>query len=197
MRGQPTDILSLHLPEAVSLIEAGLADAPVIYGGIDRYRDYLAVWLPFIPHQRSVADTEAFLSAVLAVPPRERNTVFKIEKDGAFCGLIGLVHTDTANLRTEIGYWLLPPYQGQGIVTRCVRRVCRWAVEHRGMNRIQIRCAVGNTPSNAVPLRLGFRFEGTERDGNCSLRDDIPIPMCIVFCGTRSCCGTPLPEIRR
>jgi len=33
------------------------------------------------------------------------------------------------------------------------------------MNRIQIRCAVGNYPSNAIPQRLGFKFEGTERDG--------------------------------
>lgn len=33
------------------------------------------------------------------------------------------------------------------------------------MNRIQIKCAVGNRPSNAIPLRLGFKFEGIEREG--------------------------------
>ena len=33
------------------------------------------------------------------------------------------------------------------------------------MNRIQIRCAVGNIPSNAVLKRLGFTLEGTEREG--------------------------------
>ena len=50
-------------------------------------------------------------------------------------------------------------------MTKCVRHLCRIAVEERGMNRIQIRCAVGNIPSNAVPKRLGFTLEGTEREG--------------------------------
>ena len=48
---------------------------------------------------------------------------------------------------------------------RSVRTLCRWAVEARLMHRIQIRCAVENYSSNAIPRRLGFRLEGTERDG--------------------------------
>lgn len=50
-------------------------------------------------------------------------------------------------------------------MTRCVRCLCEWAVQYRGMQRIQIRCAVGNVPSNAIPKRLGFRWEGIERAG--------------------------------
>ena len=81
------------------------------------------------------------------------------------CGLVGFVNSDFVNHRTEIGYWLLPEYQRQGIMTRSVRTLCRWAVEARLMHRIQIRCAVKNYSSNAIPRRLGFRLEGTERDG--------------------------------
>ncbi|MFV0598592.1 MAG: GNAT family N-acetyltransferase, partial [Bacteroidales bacterium] len=33
------------------------------------------------------------------------------------------------------------------------------------INRIQIKCAVGNIPSKNVPKRLGFVFEGIEREG--------------------------------
>ena len=50
-------------------------------------------------------------------------------------------------------------------MTRSVQTLCRWAVEARLMHRIQIRCAVENYSSNAIPRRLGFRLEGTERDG--------------------------------
>lgn len=50
-------------------------------------------------------------------------------------------------------------------MTRCVRHLCEWAVRVRGMNSIRIRCAVGNLPSNAIPLRLGFTLKGTERLG--------------------------------
>jgi ribosomal-protein-serine acetyltransferase len=33
------------------------------------------------------------------------------------------------------------------------------------MNRVQIKCAIGNMPSNNIPKRLGFKFEGIERGG--------------------------------
>ena len=33
------------------------------------------------------------------------------------------------------------------------------------MNRIQIKCGVGNQKSSSVPKRLGFIFEGIERHG--------------------------------
>ena len=79
--------------------------------------------------------------------------------------MVGFVNSDFVNHRTEIGYWLLPEYQRQGIMTRSVQTLCRWAVEARLMHRIQIRCAVENYSSNAIPRRLGFRLEGTERDG--------------------------------
>ena len=55
--------------------------------------------------------------------------------------------------------------QGHGIMTRCVRHLCEWAVSERGMNSIRIRCAAGNAPSNAIPRRLGFTLEGVEREG--------------------------------
>lgn len=160
------DILHLNVPDTeVILRTIRLDDAAAIYHVIDSHRQYLSVWLPFIPNIKSVDDEKAFISAVLAEPFEKRSLVFMIEKAGEFCGLIGFVTTDPANHRTEIGYWLLPEYQGQGIMSRSVRTLCEWTVKERNMNRIQIRCAVGNRPSNAIPLRLNFKLEGTERDG--------------------------------
>ena len=34
-----------------------------------------------------------------------------------------------------------------------------------GMNRVEIRCATGNKKSCAIPERLGFTFEGIQRNG--------------------------------
>jgi ribosomal-protein-serine acetyltransferase len=39
------------------------------------------------------------------------------------------------------------------------------AFRNMEMNRIQIRCGVGNEKSSAIPRRLGFKYEGTERNG--------------------------------
>lgn len=50
-------------------------------------------------------------------------------------------------------------------MTKCVERLCTFAFDDLGMNRIEIKCAVNNFPSRRIPERLGFRLEGIERDG--------------------------------
>ena len=102
---------------------------------------------------------------LLAVPYEQRDPVYILEQGETICGLAGFHFSDAPNHRTEIGYWLLPAYRGKGIITHAVRYLCQWAVCKRNINRIQIRCAVENHPSNAIPKRLGFTLEGTERDG--------------------------------
>lgn len=145
--------------------EATIKDAAIIWQTISDNREYLRTWLPFVDGLKNVADEEEFLKAQLSVAYEDRNIVFVIGRGHELCGLAGFVATDNINHRTEIGYWLIPEYQGRGVMTRCVRHLCRWAVRERGMNRIQIRCAVGNRTSNAIPQRLGFTLEGSERDG--------------------------------
>ena len=122
--------------------EATLADAAIIWQTIYDNRVYLRTWLPFVDGLKEVADEEAFLNEQLALPYADRNIVFVIGQGHELCGLVGFVITDNINHRTEIGYWLIPEYQGRGI-----------------------RCAAGNAPSNAIPRRLGFTLEGVEREG--------------------------------
>lgn len=162
----PTPPLSFELAQGITLREMRLSDAAAIYHAIDTHRDYLRTWLPFVDNLHSVADEEAFLREIVAAPADRYYPVFGVT-DGHdnICGLIGFHFSDTPNRRTEIGYWLVPEYQHRGIVTAGVRLLCRWAVTERQAHRIQIRCATGNTASNGIPRRLGFRLEGTERDG--------------------------------
>ena len=157
--------MKAKINEDYSIREATLEDAKTIWQAIDLHRDYLKTWLPFVPKLHTVEDEAAFLHATLSVPYQDRNIVFIIEKGKEFCGLIGFVNTDNVNHRTEIGYWLLPEYQGQGIMTQSVKYLSRWAIRERNMHRVQICCAVGNHPSNAIPQRLGFKMEGTIRHG--------------------------------
>lgn len=145
--------------------EAIYEDAAAIYEAVDKHRDDLRIWLPFVDSLQSVADEQLFLESVLKVPYEERDVVYIIEKGMNVCGLIGFHFSDRENHRTEIGYWLLPEYRGKGVITRAVHYLCEWAFFEKNFNRIQIRCAVGNQPSNAIPQRLGFTLEGTERDG--------------------------------
>lgn len=69
------------------------------------------------------------------------------------------------NKKTEIGYWLSEGFQKQGIVTKAVEKLCEYALNKLDINRVQIKCAVGNVASKNVPIRLGFKLEGIERQG--------------------------------
>jgi ribosomal-protein-serine acetyltransferase len=49
------------------------------------------------------------------------------------------------------------------------------AFRNMEMNRVQIRCGVGNHKSSAIPKRLGFTYEGTERAGERHNRNYIDL----------------------
>lgn len=151
----------MELFEDVSLRPLQADDTQDIYNTIDTQREYLGRWLPFVAITDSVAVTQAFVDSSL----NTEDKTFTIRKDTKFIGLIGFKATDKANCKTEIGYWLSQDYQGKGIMTRAVKVLCGNAFEELRMNRVQIKCAVGNNPSRNIPKRLGFQFEGVERAG--------------------------------
>jgi ribosomal-protein-serine acetyltransferase len=63
----------------------------------------------------------------------------------------------------EIGYWLAAPFQGRGIMTRACRAMVAYAFDTLRLQKVVIRCALGNTRSCAIPQRLGFKHEGIAR----------------------------------
>lgn len=64
----------------------------------------------------------------------------------------------------EVGCWLEPAAVGQGLVTRGARALIGWAIEERGIHRVEWRVAPQNTASVAVARRLGMRRDGVLRE---------------------------------
>jgi len=64
------------------------------------------------------------------------------------------------NHSAVIGYWLGSEYQGKGLMTSACKTFLSHCFSALNLNRIEIRCAVNNNRSRAIPLRLGFRQEG-------------------------------------
>ncbi len=154
-------IVSSH----IKLERLNITHAFLIFQAIDQNREFLSPWLPFVQDTHSQADTEAFIQSVTGSSSNNRDDVFLIWYKEHFAGLIGYKDTDRVNLKTEIGYWLVENMSGKGIITRSVKELVDYAFSQMNMNRIQIKCAVGNTKSSAIPKRLGFAFEGVERAG--------------------------------
>ena len=156
-------IKTISVTDQILLKQVELSDAQDIFETINTQRAYLGKWLPFVAVSLSIENTVFFIDKMLE--DTQENYIFVIHYDGVFAGLIGFKGNDKQNKRIEIGYWLSESYQKKGIVTQSVKSMCQFAFEELRINRIQIRCAVGNEPSKKIPQRLGFTLEGIERDG--------------------------------
>lgn len=153
----------LEVNHEVVLHQVSYSDAPALFRLIDNNRTSLRAWLPFVDFTKVVEDTEAFIGSFFV--PGSRNLVFTIRYRGEVAGLIGYKDIDRNNKKLEIGYWIAPVFEGNGIVTQSLEALIGAAFSYLEMNRIQIKCAVGNQRSINIPKRLAFRFEGIERAG--------------------------------
>jgi len=142
-----------------------LTHVEVIFNAINQNRKFLQKWLPFVDFTHKVNDTERFVRSILEKPTARRDEVFVIWYQHEFAGLIGFKDPDRINDKIELGYWLIEKMTGKGIASSAVNKLVDLAFRNMEMNRVQIRCGVGNQKSAAIPLRLGFSFEGIERCG--------------------------------
>jgi len=157
--------MKIQIEDDLELRQIERSDVKDIFRTIDTQREYLGKWLPFVEFTKEEADSEAFVDSVISVPAEKAEYIFTVRKCNEFAGLIGFKDTDRQNKKTEIGYWLSEGFQKQGIVTKAVEKLCEYAFNELDINRVQIKCAVGNVPSKNVPKRLGFKLEGIERQG--------------------------------
>ena len=165
LKNRTDTVKTIRVTESIILKQIELSDSYDIFHTIDSQREYLGKWLPFVENTKELAYTRNFIRSVLDTPAETRDFTFVIHYNGEFAGLIGFKSTDILNKKTEIGYWLSEPFQKRGIMTESVNSLIEFAFNDLDINRIQIKCAVGNIPSKNIPLRLGFKLEGIERQG--------------------------------
>ncbi len=138
--------------------------APAMFAVVDRDREYLREWMPWVDATRTEDDILAFIRRSMEQFASNHGFSAGVWADGCMAGVIGIHHLDWANRKAEMGYWLAREFQGRGIATAAARAVTGHALVELELNRMEIHCATGNTRSSAVPKRLGFTFEGTLRE---------------------------------
>lgn len=138
--------------------------APEVFAVVDREREYLREWLPWVDSTTEVEYTANFIRISLEQFARGDGLAAGIWVGTEFAGGIGTHKIDWLNRRAEIGYWLASGFQGRGIVTAACRALISHAFDDLKLNRLEIRCATGNVKSCAIPKRLGFHFEGRSRE---------------------------------
>ena len=148
----------------LTLLEDRHADQ--VFSVVDREREYLREWLPWVDHSKSADDTRAFIQKSLETFARNEGFAAGIWCGDEYAGTIGTHKVDWLNRKVEIGYWIVSKFQGRGIVTAACRAVIDHAFNEWKLNRVEIHCAVENVKSCAIPERLGFTLEGVFREAN-------------------------------
>lgn len=155
----------LIIDDTLFLEKLSFVHVELIFNAIDQNRKFLKKWLPFVDFTLKVSDTERFVKSLLDKSLANRDEVYVIWYKHEFAGLIGFKDIDRVNDKVEIGYWLIEKMTGKGIATAATRKMVNLAFRNMNMNRVQIKCGVGNLKSSAIPRRIGFLFEGIERNG--------------------------------
>ena len=87
------------------------------------------------------------------------NWAITIKGNSKLIGVIGHYRIQPENHRCEIGYMILPQYNGQGIVTEAVKVVLEYGFDDLKMHSIEGIIDPNNIASERVLLKNGFAKE--------------------------------------
>jgi ribosomal-protein-serine acetyltransferase len=150
----------IELPDGAFLRLFVPEDADEVFATVDRERDRLRRWLPWVDDSRRPDDTRRFIEETIATDGREY--AYGIWAADGFAGAIGL-HTDPGNRSAMIGYWIDEEHEGRGLVTKASRALTEVAFRDLAMYRVWLTADPSNVRSCAVAERLGFVREGVHR----------------------------------
>ncbi len=151
---------ALNPDQALRLFEE--SDAGSLHALIEANRSYLARWLPWAERQ-TLEGTQAFIRTSRRQLADNDGFQAAIVDHGQIIGSVGFHRVDWLHRSTAIGYWLTADAQGRGTMTLAVTALLNFAFRAWRLNRVEIRAAVDNVRSRAIPEALGFRLEGTLR----------------------------------
>lgn len=152
MKIQVDEIISLEFLEEIH--------AESLLNLVNANRPYLREWLPWVDHMQTLANFTWYISDAKKRATAKTDFGYAIIIDKNIVGRIGLHRIDHQNRIGEIGYWLADGLQGRGIITRCCSALINHAFKELGLNRIEIKCGLGNDKSRAIAEKLQFKQEG-------------------------------------
>ncbi|MGP3971938.1 GNAT family N-acetyltransferase [Streptomyces sp. 6N223] len=144
---------------------------------IDRGREYVGRLSALPDLVTDLESSRAFLQRYAEKAAADTGRLYGIWRDGKLAGGVLFRTMDVENGTAEAGCWLEPSAVGRGLVTRAVRVIIDWAIEERGIHRVEWQVFSVNEPSIAVARRLGMTKEGVlrESDVHRGVRYDLEI----------------------
>ncbi|GAA4565598.1 GNAT family protein [Micromonospora coerulea] len=156
-------MFALPLAESAVLRPLEPGHAEEFLAHLDRAREHIVPWVSPSFVARDVGEARAVLQRYADKRAQDGGGIWGIWLDDRLVGGVMFVSFDTALGVCEAGCWLEPGAQGRGLITRAAERLIDWAVEERGIARVEWRTKSRNERSIAVAQRLGMSHDGTLR----------------------------------
>lgn len=155
--------MEIQVDEIISLEMLEEIHAESLLNLVNANRYYLREWLPWVDNMQTVANFTYYISDTKKRAAAKTDFGYAIIIDKNIVGRIGLHHINYPNRIAEIGYWLANGFQGRGIIAKSCKALINHAFKELGLNRIEIKCAIGNDKSRAIAEKLQFKQEGILR----------------------------------
>ncbi|WP_043486252.1 MULTISPECIES: GNAT family N-acetyltransferase [Streptomyces] len=131
---------------------------------MDRGREFIGQFIGLADRVTDLASSRAHLQAYAQKTAADAGRIYGIWTNGELVGGVLFKTMDLAQGTAEAGCWLEPSAVGKGLVTRAARVIIDWAIEERGIHRVEWQVAAGNRASVAVARRLGMTLDGVLRE---------------------------------
>ena len=156
--------MTIIIDENVQLELIARKHANELYDAVDKNREHLSEFLPWVSKMQSLADFQQYIENCEALYEQKKEISFAILLDDTAVGRIGLHHLNLENKNGSIGYWLTKNAEGKGIVTNSCKKLINYGFEQLGLHRLEIKAAVKNVKSQSIPRKLNLTKEGILRE---------------------------------
>lgn len=153
----------LPIDSKLSLVQPTVDMATILFDLVDSDREHIGEFMDFVDITKEPRDEINYINMKLSGQVKGTDRLFLISYEDELVGSIDLHFIDSHNKKAEIGYWIHSSQAKKGITTKCVKKVCQIAFEEMGLNKLSIGADTENTGSNAVALKSGFSFVGTDK----------------------------------
>jgi ribosomal-protein-alanine N-acetyltransferase len=106
---------------------------------------------------KSIEDAKSFIQAVTENVKKNDSIYWAITLSGKLIGTICLFEFADDNSKAEIGYELLPIYQGKGLMQEAASKVLKFGFRHIGLNSIEAYTHSENQNSIRLLEKLNFK----------------------------------------
>ena len=127
------------------------------------------------PVHTSVENSRELICHVLSAP----ETYAVVHKEtGHPIGSIGLKMGEATDLaagdrEAELGYWIGVPFWGQGLIPEAAEVLLGYAFGDLHLDAVWCGCYDGNEKSARVQQKLGFGYQYTKENAECSLLNEV------------------------